>query len=143
MTKKQEKLYKATRGSSLFDYCLFNVNNKNKKKNNEKNDFLTLLLKSLTHSQWFDISKFTHLGSKPFDKEPTHVPFADKEVKKDEFNTLTSVFSQKEISELITIIENLKSYGVTPIKELMDNENESNKIISMKTAFIKLFNSKK
>ncbi len=142
MMNKQEKLYQATKGSSLFDYCLFNSNNKNNDKNNEKNEFLSLLSKSLTQSQWFDISKFINLGEKPFDKGFTQVPFAEKAVQTEEFNTLIKIFTEKEILELINTIENLKSYGVIPIKELMDNEKEFDKTISMRTAFINLFKSK-
>ena len=141
--KQKEKLYQATKGSSLFDYCLFNKNNKNHEKNNEKNEFLSLLSKSLTQSQWFDISKFTNLGVQSFDKGFTQVPFAEKAIQEEEFDTLVKIFSEKEILELISIIENLKSYGVIAIKELMDNENEFDNTISMRSAFIKLFKSKK
>jgi hypothetical protein len=130
MTTK-EKLYQAIQGSSLSDYALFNRDHKDQK----KNQFLSLVTKALNRSEWFEISKFKYLGEKPFKKEITYVPLADEDVKNEEYSTLEKIFSKNEIVELIQIIENMKSYGVSAIKELMDEEEKPKKRW-MRSAFL-------
>lgn len=137
----KEALYQATKGSSLFDYCLFNKNST--KNNNEKNEFLSLLFKSLNRSEWFNVSDFSNLGEHPIDKGFTQVPIASVEVENDEFEILVKIFNEEEIKEIIKIINNIKSYGVLAIKELMDNERAVNKPKAMRSAFFKPFFSRK
>jgi len=136
----KEALYQATQGSSLFDYCLFNKNNTTKE--NKKNEFLSLLLKSLNRSEWFDVSNFSNLEEHPINKGFTQVPIASVEVENDEFDILIKTFTEEEIKEIIKIIHNIKSYGVLAIKELMDNERAVNKPKAMRSAFLRPFFSK-
>ena len=132
----KSKLYKEINNCSLSDYCIFNQN----KKDIEKNEFLKLLLNALDQNTWFDISRFADLGERPIDKDFTQIAFADNDTKKEEFDALSKTFKDKEIEALIKIIANLKSYGVYPIKELMDDHDEANKKISfMKRAFFRPF----
>ena len=130
----KSKLYREIKNCSLSDYCIFNQN----KNDIEKNEFLKLLLNTLDQNTWFHISRFTHLGERPIDKDFTQIAFADNDTKKEEFDALNKTFKDEEIEELIKIIANLKSYGVYPIKELMDDHNEANKKTSfMKRAFFR------
>jgi hypothetical protein len=133
-----EKLYQATQESSLSDYALFNRDDKER----EKNKFLSLITKALNNSEWFKISDFQYLGKKTFRKDATHVPFADKATKTEEYNALLKVFNEDEIKELIKIVEKMESYGVNAIKELMDEE-EPKKNRWMRSAFLNPFISRK
>ena len=135
----KEKLYHATKGSSLSDYALFNRD----KKDQDKNKFLSLITSVINNNEWFNISSFQFLGERPFKKEVTYVPFADEEVKSEEYNTLIKIFNDNEITELIKIIEDMKSYGVDAIKELMDEEEKPKKRRWMRSAFLSPFLSKK
>jgi hypothetical protein len=135
---RKEKLYQVTRGSSLSDYSLFNQDSKDK----EKNMFLSLITKALIKNEWFDVSNFKYLGERSFKKDTTQVPYADNNVKNDEYTTLLKTFNENEIDEMINIIKDMKSYGVTPIVELMDNE-EPAKRRWMRSAFLSPFFSKK
>jgi hypothetical protein len=132
------KLYQATQGSGLSDYLLFNQDSNDK----EKNIFLSLTMKALINEEWFKISNFKSLGLKPFKKDITHVPYADKEIKNEEYATLKKVFTKDEIDELIHIIKNMKSYGVNPITELMDEEEPKIRTW-MRSAFLSPLFSKK
>jgi len=134
----REKLYKATKGSGLSDYALFNQDPKNK----EKNMFLSLITKALIKDEWFKVSTFKSLGEQSFKRDITQVPYADNDVKDEEYTTLTKIFNENEITEIIMIIKEMKSYGVTPIIELMDNE-EPTKRRWMRSAFLSPFFSKK
>jgi len=132
----KSKLYKEINNCSLGDYCIFNQN----KNDIEKNEFLKLLFKALNEDTWFEVSRFTNLGERPIDKDFTQIAFADNDTKKEEFDALSKTFKDEEIEELIQIIANLKSYGVYPIKELMDDHDEANKKTSfMKRAFFRPF----
>jgi len=132
----KSKLYKEIKNCSLSDYCIFNQN----KNDIEKNEFLILLLNTLDKHEWFDLSRFIDLGERPIDKEFTQIAFADNETKKEEFDALSQTFSEEELEQLIEILFNLKSYGVYPIKELMDDHDEANKKGSfMRRAFFRPF----
>jgi len=132
----KSKLYQEIKNCSLSDYCIFNQNYKDI----EKNEFLNLLNNVLSDSVWFDLEKFKNLGERPTDKECTQIAFADNMTKKEEYDALNKVFTQEEIESLILIIKNMKSYGVYPIKELMDDHDEANKSTSfMRSAFFKPF----
>ena len=132
----KSKLYRELKNCSLGDYCIFNQN----RDDIEKNEFLQLTLKALNKKEWFDITRFSTLGERPIDKDFTQIAFADNETKKEEFDALSELFQKKEIEQLIEIIANLKSYGVHPIKELMDNHDEINKKSSfMRNTFFKPF----
>jgi hypothetical protein len=120
--KIKKALYQATEESSLFDYCLFNKSSEK----SEKNEFLSLLFKSLSHLEWFNISTFNKLGEQAIDQGLTQVPFADKKVKEEEYTALEKTFTNEEIKEIARIIKNMKSYGVLAIKELMDDEKAIN-----------------
>jgi hypothetical protein len=135
--KNKEKLYQVIKGSSLSDYSLFNQDSKDK----EKNMFLSHMTKALIKNKWFDVSNFNSLGERSFKRGTTQVPYADNNVKNDEYTTLTKIFNENEIAEIIKIIEDMKSYGVTPIVELMDNE-EPTKRRWMRSAFLSPFFSK-
>ena len=137
----KEEFYQATKGSSLFDYCIFNKNSN--AKGNEKNKFLTLLSKALTHSKYFNLSEFKHISESPIDKGHTQVPFADNESKNEEYTALSKIFNQDELKEIVRIINTLKSYGVVSIKELMDNEEIMEEPKAMRSAFFQPFFSKK
>jgi hypothetical protein len=137
--KKKEELYQAIKGSSLFNYSIFNKNIDDK----EKNEFLSLLFRSLEYGEWFETFRFIHLGERVMDRNPTQVPFANKKIKNEEFNTLKRVFSEEEIDNLILIIKNMNSHGTLSIKELMDNEDIQKKPTFMRSAFVKLFSSKR
>ena len=136
---QKEKLYQVTQGSSLSDYALFNKEAKDK----EKDIFLSLLTKAINKDEWFDISDFKSLGEKPFKKDVTYVPLADTNIQNEEYKTLTNIFSENEISQLIQIIEDMKSYGVNAIKELMDEEEAPQKKRWMRSAFLSPFFAKK
>jgi hypothetical protein len=132
----KSKLYREINNCSLSDYCIFNQT----KNDIEKNEFLKLTLNALDDNTWFDVSRFADLGERPIDKDFTQIAFADNETKKEEFDALSKTFKEEEIEHLIEIIANLKSYGVYPIKELMDNHDEANKKTSfMKRAFFRPF----
>jgi len=135
---RKEKLYQATKGSSLSDYSLFNQDSKDK----EKNIFLSLMTKALIKEEWFEVSNFKFLGEKSFKRGVTQVPYADNDVKNDEYTTLTKIFDENEIDEIIKTIKDMKSYGVTPIVELMDKEEKPKKRW-MRSAFVSPFFSKK
>jgi len=130
----QEKLYQATKNSSLFDYSIFNQD-----RDKEKNDFLKKLNEALIKSKWFKISDFSHLKERPFTRTFTQVAKVDDETKNDERTTLSKIFTEKELIELAQIIKNLKSYGVLPIKELMDDQDIANERKSfIKRTFYKI-----
>jgi len=132
----QKILYLATKGASLLDYAIFNQDNKDK----EKSEFLTKLNQALNHAEWFNINDFSHLGKRAIHRPFTQVPIADKETKSDEFSKLTKIFDNRELEELARIIKELKSYGVLPIKELMDGQDIANNHKSfMKSAFFRPF----
>jgi len=132
----KSKLYREIKNCSLSDYCIFNQN----KKDIEKNEFLRLTLNALDEHRWFDVSRFANLGERPIDKDFTQIAFADNETKKEEFDALSKALKDEEIEQLIKIIANLKSYGVYPIKELMDTHDEINKKTSfMQSSFFRPF----
>ena len=132
----KSKLYKVINNCSLGDYCIFNQN----RDDIEKNEFLQLTLKALNEKEWFDVTRFSTLGERPIDKDFTQIAFADNETKKEEFDALSDLFQEEEIEQLIEIITNLKSYGVYPIKELMDDHDEANKKGTfMRRAFFRPF----
>lgn len=135
----KNELYNATKGSSLFNYCLFNKN----QNDHDKNHFLSLLSQALMHGKWFDVSKFLSLGERPIDKASTQVAFADKKIKEEEFRTLHQIFTTDEIITLIKIIKELKSYGVISIKELMDEHRnfpqKTKRASRKKGAFLNFF----
>jgi hypothetical protein len=134
----QQKLYQATKDASLFDYSLFNND-----KDEEKNDFLKKLNAAVIKSQWFNIADFSHLENRTFSRTLTQVAKVDEETKNHEIASLLKIFTEEELQELATIIENLKSYGVLSIKELMDNQDIANapksfiKRILLKLSFFK------
>ena len=136
--KTKEELYRVTKGSSLSDYALFNRESKDK----EKDMFLSLMTKALLKDEWFEVSTFKFLGERSFQRDITQVPYADSDVKDEEYTTLTKIFNENEINDIINIIENMKSYGVKAIKELMDEEKPT-KRRWMRSAFLSPFFSKK
>ena len=117
----QQKIYQATKDSSLFDYSIFNSD-----KDEEKNDFLKKLNAAVVKSQWFNVADFSHLEDRTFTRTFTQVAKVDDETKKHEIATLIKIFTEKELKELAGIIKNLKSYGVLSIKELMDDQDIAN-----------------
>ena len=136
----QKILYLATKGASLVDYTLFNKD----KSDPEKSEFLTKLAQALNRAEWFNIDDFSHLGERPIHRPFTQVPIADKETQNDEISRLTKIFNTQELEQLAQIIKELKSYGVLPIKELMDDQDIANNHKSfMKSAFFRPFFSKK
>ena len=135
--KTKKNLYKATKGSGLSDYSLFNQDPKDK----EKNMFLSLMTKALMKDEWFEVSNFKSLGVRSFKRDITQVPYADNDVKNDEYTTLTKIFNEDEIEDIVKIIEDMKSYGVVAIVELMDEEKPK-KGKWMRSAFLSPFFSK-
>jgi hypothetical protein len=136
---QKEKLYQATKGSGLSDYVLFNQDLKDK----EKDMFLSLMTKALLKDEWFEVSTFKSLGERSFQRDITQVPYADSDVKDEEYTTLTRIFNKDEIDDIINIIADMKSYGVKAIKELMDEEELPTKNRWMRSAFLSPFFSKK
>lgn len=118
------RLYQATKGSSLFDYTMFN---KDKNKESDKNKFLSLLFKSITKEEYFDPSPFVNIEEHPIGREITQVALADATLQNEEFEILEKLFTSSEIEDIIKIINRLKSYGVVAIKELMDSADIANK----------------
>ena len=135
MIEVKGDLYIAMRNSTVVDYCIFNK----EKNDNEKNEFLSLLLESVTQKKWFNLTQFNNLGSRPTNKEHTQVPIADSQDKEEEFNSLSKAFNKDELINLVSIIKNLKSYAVLPIKELTDTHDEANKPGKLKSFFLKIF----
>ena len=136
----QKILYLATRGASLIDYTIFNQD----KSDNEKSEFLTKLAQAVNRAEWFNIDNFSHLGERPIHRPFTQVPIADRETRNDELSKLRKIFNNQELEQLAKIIKELKSYGVLPIKELMDGQDIANNHKSfMKSAFFRPFFSKK
>ena len=133
-----QDLYQATQGSSLMDYCIFNQN----KNDERKNKFLSLIIVSLNKRIWFNISDYSDLNERKIDKNHTQVAMIDAQTKKEESKILLTLFNEKEIKILTTIIREMKSYGVLPIKELMDNPKEERKNKFMRSAFFQPFFSK-
>ena len=130
----QQELYLATKGASLFDYSIFN-----KDKDEEKNDFLKKLNAAVIKSQWFNVYDFSHLKERTFSHTFTQVAKVDEETKSDEMATLLNIFTEKELKELVKIIKNVKSYGVLPIKELMDDQDIANRPKSFISYFSNYF----
>jgi len=131
----KQTIYQATKGSSLVNYCIFNKTNEE----TNSNKFLSALLKSLNHEEWFSVSSFLHLELESLKKSFTQVPFADKTVQREEFETLTKTFTDKEIKEITTIIKSMNLTGVFAIKELMDNDQDIPKINLIKNIFFNPF----